>query len=123
MKRFAKRGAVFAFALSACQAEDITCGGVGTPGIVLNVVDATDGRALTSTSTVAVRQLDAPFTTMTGRPDDALRISVNAGRYELSVSVPSYRGRTDTITVANRQSNGCEVIDQQVTTIALVRLP
>ncbi len=111
-----------AVSLSACSAEDIICGGVGTPGIVLNVVDAADRRALTP-STVVVRQLDAPFTTMTGTADEALRIAVNAGRYEVSVTVPSYRSVTDTIAVANRQSDGCEVIYQQATTIALTRLP
>lgn len=95
----------------------------GTPGIVLNVVDAADRRILTATSTVVAQQLDAPFTTMPGSPADALRIAVNAGRYEVSVSAPSYRTVTATITVANRLSEGCEVIDQQVSTIALVRLP
>ncbi|WP_309670064.1 hypothetical protein [Gemmatimonas sp.] len=86
------------------------------------MVDAADRRALTP-STVVVRQLDAPFTTMTGTADEALRIAVNAGRYEVSVTVPSYRSVTDTIAVANRQSDGCEVIYQQATTIALTRLP
>lgn len=107
---------------SACSAEDIVCGGVGVPGIVLNVVDAAYRRAFT-TSTVVARQLDAPFTSMTGSTDEAIRIAVSAGQYAVSRTVPSYRSVTDTITVANRHSGGCEVVDQQVTTIALTRLP
>ena len=109
--------------LYGCTPEDLVCGGVGTPGIVLTVVDATNRRDLNGEAIVTVRELDPPFLSMTGPPSDAIRITVRPLRYELTVSAPLYVTAYDTATVVQQKARGCEVLVPQIIVVALVRAP
>ena len=106
-----------------CRADEVTCVGVPTPGIVLSVVDSVDRRNLNGEASVTVRELTSPFTTLTGPPSEAVRITLRPTRYALKVSASLYMTAYDTAQVAQRKVAGCEVIVSQTRVVALVRAP
>ena len=106
-----------------CRAEELTCVGVPTPGIVLSVVDSVNRRSLDGEATVTVRELDSPFTTSTGPPSEAVRITLRPAQYELKVTAPLYVTAYDTAEVVQQKVDGCEVIVPHTTVVALLRAP
>lgn len=115
--------ALVATALVGCTPEDVTCGDLPRPGVIMTIIDAADRRVLNSIAQVAVREISGQGISETGNPVDALRITASRGRFEVTVTVPQYTSVTDTFTVRSVKSGRCSVSSQETVTVALFRTP
>lgn len=128
LSRMNKRSALWTIAVNimvsatACSPEYVGCTGVPTPGVLLAIVDAADGRDLSRTARVTIRLLSDDFREVTGTPKEAAQLTVLAGRYSMIVRAAGYRDAVDTLVVTSSKQGACdEAIVQKQKEVRLLR--
>jgi hypothetical protein len=110
--------------LASCAPERVLCTGVPTPGVVLTVVDGSDGRDISRIARVTIRLLSSDFRETTGTPTEATQLTVVAGTYSMVVRASGYADVADTLVVRTAKQGYCdEAIVQIKREVRLSRAP
>lgn len=99
--------AVWLVAVVACKEDDWVCALVPGRGVDLTVLDGFSGANLEALASVTVSRLSPSFDRTAGPPSHVGALTQLPGPYELRIMATGYSPRTDTVTVASRQVNGC----------------
>ena len=94
--------------LTGCSPEYVGCTGVPTPGVVLTIVDAADGRDLSGSARVTIRLLKGDFREVTGTPAEAAQLTIVAGTFSMIVRAAGYRDVVDTLVVTTSKQGYCD---------------
>lgn len=108
-----RRLAFMAALAVSCRSATDDCAPVGVDGLRLSIRDSATSADLSSSATVTVAQLSAPFETRTGKltdpPPTPLFVAADRpGRYRVTIAVPNYATWTQEVEVS-KSGGRCSV--------------